>query len=104
MKGEIIVSNLFNILIMAIVLETCISAFFSVTALKEQERKMVIKTMREALTYLVAFLICFSIPQLRTFAKSGLKLGAKVDLVITTLLLGRLCGFIKELVYKIKGE
>lgn len=104
MKAEMIIGNLFNIIVMALILETAVSALFSITAVREHERKLLIKTMREAITFLAAFFLCFFIPEIRILSGSAIKLAPKVDMVITALILARFAGIIKDLIARLRGE
>lgn len=104
MKSEIIISNIFSLLVSALVIETAVSALFSITAVKDHERKVLIRTMREALTFLAAFFFCFFVPEVRIFAGSGIKITGMADLVVTALLIARVSGIIKDFTAKLKGD
>ena len=84
-------SNIFLILVMAVVIEVSVSGIFSVKLINDvlsTENAKIIKTM---LVFLVAFGLCYNLPQLRIFYHSKLakKLPKMIHIVLTILVLAR---------------
>ncbi len=104
MKSSVIISNIFSLFVVAIVIETAVSAFFSITAVKEHERKVLMKSMREAITFLAAFFFCFVVPEIRIFKESGIKITGMADTIISALLIARMSDIVSGLISKLKGE
>ena len=104
MKSDIIISNIFSLFVIAIIVETAVSALFSITAVKEHERKTLMKSMREAITFLTAFLFCFVVPEIRIFRESGIPITGMADTIISALLIARMSDIVRGLISKLKGE
>jgi hypothetical protein len=104
MSGYQLVGNTINLLIMGIIIESVVSAVFSITAVKMVNRSLVVKTSREAITYGLCFLLLFFVKNLRLFANTGIAVPELIDYIITSLVTARFTMVVKQLFDRITGN
>lgn len=105
MKGEILIQNFINLFLVGIILETALSAIFSLSTVKDFESRKPFQAARDIITLIVAFFICYEIKSFKIFKGTGVKIPAIIDMIISALILSRMAIFIKDLISRIKrGE
>jgi hypothetical protein len=104
MNGDILIQNLINIFIISIILEAAVMAIFSMSALKGMNTNRAIESTRDAIIILVSFFLCFKVPSLRVFIRTGLEIPSILDIVISGLVLTRMTMFIRTMMARFKGE
>jgi len=104
MNGEILVQNVFNLFIFALIIEAAIMAIFSMSALKEMSSSMQFQTARDSLILILAFVLAYMIPILTLFKGTGIKLPYILDTVVSALVLTRMTYFIRDFFSRIKVE
>ncbi len=102
MKGEILIQNVFNLFVVAIILEASIMAIFSMTALKDITNSKPVEAARDALILILAGVLCYKVKLLTVFGGTGINLPFILDTVISALVLTRMTNFIKDFFQKIK--
>lgn len=104
MNGEILVQNVFNLFIFALIIEAAIMAIFHMSALKEMSSSMQFQTARDSLILILAFILAYMIPILTLFKGTGIKLPYILDTVVSALVLTRMTYFIRDFFSRIKVE
>ncbi len=104
MNGEILIQNIINIFIIALILEASIMAVFSMAAFKGIEASRAVESARDAIIIIVAFFLCYKVEALRIFRRTGLAIPTIIDIVISTLVLTRITIFIRQLMSRFKNE
>ncbi len=102
MNGEILIQNVFNLFIIAIILEASIMAIFSLTALRDLSEMKPVEAARDALILILAFVMCYKVDILTLFRGTGIKLPYILDTVISALVLTRMANLIKNFFARIK--
>ncbi len=102
MKWEILIQNVFNFLIIAIVIEMSIMAIFSMTALKEMGNSRPVQMARDTIVVLLALVLCYKVDILSLFLGTGVKLHQILDTVISALVLTRLTNLVRDFFSKFK--
>lgn len=100
MNGSLFLTNFINLFIVAIILETSISAFFSIAAIRMVDNKLVVKTTREAITYIITFLMLYFMKEFRIFTDEAFKVPELVNYIVTSLITVRLSLFIRDIFAK----
>jgi hypothetical protein len=98
-----LLQGIFNMLLISLLVEGTVSAFFSITAVRSIETKRAVQTTREALTFLVCVLFVYMIESLQLFKACGLKFPHIGDLIISSLVLMRLSSFIRDLMNRVRS-
>ncbi len=101
MNTDILLQNIFNVFIISIILEFCISAIFSINLLKDFTESSVGQSVREGAIIIIAAVICYNVPVFRIFRRV-LELPYQLDWIISTLILVRMTFMIKGFLDKIK--
>lgn len=96
MNAEVLIQNVFNLFIIAIILEASIMAIFSMSAMKDISDMRPITATRDMVILLVSFFICYKVDMLSVFRGSGVKLPMLLDTLISALVLMRMTNFIRE--------
>jgi hypothetical protein len=104
MKGEILLQNVVNLFIIAVILEAAIMAIFTIEALKDMQPTRAIEATRDILVILVSLFICYKVDALRIFKDTGLKLPFVADTIISALVLARITNFIRQITSRFKQE
>lgn len=102
MKGDILIQNIFNLFIVAIILEAAIMAIFSMTALKDISDSKPIASTRDALILIVAVVLCYKVKKLTIFMGTGIVIPYILDTAISALFLTRMTNLIKDFFGRIK--
>jgi hypothetical protein len=102
MNAEILVQNVFNLFVVAVVLEAAVMAVFSLSILKRIEKNMVIDTVRDFAILILALFICYNVRKLNLFYGTGLRLPSLADVLISALFLTRMTILVQNIFSKIK--
>ncbi|MBN1534952.1 MAG: hypothetical protein JXA20_19950 [Spirochaetes bacterium] len=102
MRGEVLFQNIFNLFIIAVILEASVSAVFSISALQDISDTRPVKTARDVVVLLVALFLCFKVTMLGLFHNTGFEIPQVLDAVISALVLMRLANFIRDFFAKIR--
>ncbi len=87
MKFEILIQNVFILFVIAIIIESCAMAIFSLTALKDISENRTVQVTRDTFVVLLALLLCYKVELLSLFAGTGIKLHKYIDTAISALML-----------------
>lgn len=98
--NNLLLQNIITVFLMALVIEACVSILFSITAVRIVEHTMAVKTTKEAVTFITAFIVIFFMKSVRIFHGSGIYLPEIVDYIITSLVAVRFMLFIRNLFAK----
>ena len=104
MKGEILLQNVVNLFIIAIILEAAIMAIFSIDALKDLGASRAVDASRDAIIILVSLFICYKVGALRIFKGTEIRLPLVLDTVISALVLARLTNFVRTITSRFKQD
>ena len=104
MNGEMLIQNVFNLFIVAIILEASVMAVFSMTVLKGASSKKPVQIARDTLILILAFVLCYKVRMLTLFKGTGIKLPVYLDMAISALVLTRMANFIREFFSRIRIE
>lgn len=96
MKFEVLIQNVFILFVIAIILESCIMAIYSLTALKDISESRPAQVSRDALVIILALVLCYKVQLLSLFSGTGIKLHHYLDTVISALVLVRLTNLIGD--------
>ena len=102
MNGETLLQNVFNLFIMAIILEASVMAIFSLSTLKNLSSSRAFETTRDVIILILAFILCYKVSILTIFRGTGIKLPYILDTVISALVLTRMTNIIKSFLLKLK--
>jgi hypothetical protein len=103
MKSEILLQSLLNMLLISVLVEGTVSAVFSISAMRSIESKRVVQTTREAITFLVALMFVYILDSLKLFKASGINFPRIGDIIISSLVLMRLAGFVRDLMNRVRS-
>ncbi|PKL35135.1 MAG: hypothetical protein CVV44_23215 [Spirochaetae bacterium HGW-Spirochaetae-1] len=104
MNGEVLVQNVFNLFIVAIILESSIMALFSMSALKDISNSKPVEIARDSLILILALVLCYKVELLTLFRGTGIKLPLILDTAISALVLTRMTNFLKDFFSRIRLE
>ncbi len=104
MNGEILVQNVFNLFVIAIIIEAAVMAVFQISAMRDLESTKPFQTARDALILILAAVLCYKVQILTLFRGTGIKLPYILDTVISALVLTRMTYFIRDFFSRIKLE
>lgn len=102
MKFEMLVQNVFILFVIALIMESCVMAIFSMTALKDISENRPVQVARDCIVILLAFVLCFKVEMLSIFAGTGIHLHKYLDTAISALVLMRLTNLISDFFNKLK--
>jgi hypothetical protein len=103
MKGEILISNIFTLFVIAIILEASVMAIFSLNTFKSIYPKKPIQAARDLIVLGLAFVLCYKVEIITVFGGTLIKLPQILDVVISTLVLTRMTNFIGDVLTKFKS-
>jgi hypothetical protein len=103
MKSELLLQGLINMLLLSVVVEGAVAAVFSITAVRTIETKRVVQTSREVITFLVCVLFVYTVEPLRLLKASGINFPVIGDIIISSMVLSRLSGFIRDLMNRVRS-
>lgn len=104
MKGEILLQNVVNLFIIAIILEAAVMAVFSMDALKDMGATRAIEATRDAVVIVVSLFICYKVGVLRIFKGTGVDLPRIADIIISALVLARMTNFVRQVTSRFKTD
>ena len=90
MSGSQILENFFLFAVMALVLETSVSALFSIKIIDELLKNSLTKAIKSILVLMLAFFLVINIPQLKVLAGTKIKLDKIIHITLSALVLARL--------------
>jgi len=102
MNGEMLLQNVFNLFIIAIILEASIMAVFTTSILRSLGSSMPVATVRDVLILFLAFVLCYKVSMLTLFRGTGIKLPYLLDTVISALVLARMTNLVREFLGRLK--
>jgi hypothetical protein len=102
MKFEMLIQNVFILLVIALILESCVMAIFSMTALKDTSESRPVQVARDLIVILLALVLCFKVDLLSLFAGTGIHLHKYLDTAISALVLVRLTNLISDFFNKLR--
>jgi hypothetical protein len=102
MNGEVLLQNVFNLFIVAIILEASIMAIFSLSAMKRLESTQPLQMARDTLVLILAAVLCYKVEILTLFKGTGIKLPFVLDTIISALVLTRMTNLISSFLSRIR--
>lgn len=104
MKGELLIQNVFYLFVVAIILEACVMAIFSMTAIRDISENKPVQTARDVVILLLSFALCYKVEILTIFRGTGIQLPHLMDVVISGLVLTRLTNMVKDFFEKLRSS
>ncbi len=102
MKFEVLIQNVFILFIIAIIMESCVMAIFSLTALKEMSETRPAQVARDTIVIILALVLCYKVELLSLFSGTGIKLNHYMNTVISALVLVRLTNLVGDFFNKLR--
>jgi hypothetical protein len=102
MKFELLIQNVFILLVIALILESCVMAIFSMTALKDISETRPVQVARDTIVIGLAAILCFKVDLLSLFNGMGIHLHKYLDTAISALVLVRLTNLIGDFFNKLR--
>ena len=102
MNGDALIKNVFNLFVIAIILEASVMALFSMAILKDASRKKPVEIARDTLILALSLFLCYKVRLLTLFKGTGIDLPVYLDMVISALVLTRMSNFIREFIARIR--
>jgi len=102
MKFEMLIQNVFILLVIALIMESCVMAIFSMTALKDISENRPVQVARDVIVILLALVLCYKVDLLSLFAGTGIHLHKYLDTAISALVLVRLTNLISDFFNKLR--
>jgi hypothetical protein len=96
MKLEVLIQNVFILFIISIIMETCVMAIFSMTALKDISETRPVQIARDTVVLILALVLCFKVDILSLFTGTGIHLHKYLDTAISALVLVGLTNLIGD--------
>ncbi|HOT43637.1 MAG TPA: hypothetical protein PLM53_04215 [Spirochaetota bacterium] len=87
MKFDILIQNVFILFVIAIIIESCAMALFSLTALKDISENRPVQVARDTFVVILALLLCYKVELLSLFTGTGIHLHKYLDTAISALML-----------------
>lgn len=87
MKFEILVQNVFILFVIAIIIESCAMAIFSLTALKDTAESRPVLVARDTFVVILALVLCYKVELLSLFSGTGIHVHKYIDTAISALML-----------------
>lgn len=103
MNTNLLLNSLFTMLLVSFIVEGAVAAIFSITAMRVIETKRTVQTSREAITFIVGALLVYYIEPLRLFKAAGINFPLIGDIIVSSMVLMRLTGFIRDLFAKVRA-
>ena len=104
MNGDVLIQNIINIFVIAIILEAAIMAVFSLSSLKGLDATRPFEATRDAIIIIIAFFLCYKVNILRIFRGTGINVPRILDVIISALVLTRMANFIRQMMSRFKRE
>jgi|SRR3990172_1972932 branched-subunit amino acid transport protein AzlD len=96
MKFDVLVQNVFILFIISIIMESCVMAVLSLTALKDTSETRPVQIARDTIVIITAVLLCYKVDILSLFAGTGIHLHKYLDTAISALVLVRLTNVVGD--------
>ena len=87
MKFDILIQNVFILFVIAIIIESCAMAIFSLTALKDTADSRPVLVARDTFVVILALLLCYKVELLSLFTGTGIHVHKYIDTAISALML-----------------
>ena len=104
MNAEILVQNVFNLFIIAIILEAVIMAVFSISVLKKMQESTIANSVKEAVIFIISLFFCYNVRKVNLFYGTGLRLPELVDVLFSALFLARMTMLVQNIFAKLKSD
>ena len=102
MKFEILIQNVFILFVISIIMESCVMAIFSLTALKDISETRPVQVARDTIIVLLAVVLCYKVELLSLFSGTGIHLHKYLDTAISALMLVRLTNLVGDFFNKMR--
>jgi hypothetical protein len=97
-----LIQNVFILLVISLIMESCVMAIFSMTALKDISENRPVQVARDVIVILLALVLCYKVDLLSLFAGTGIHLHKYLDTAISALVLVRLTNLISDFFNKLR--
>ncbi|HNW30399.1 MAG TPA: hypothetical protein PKN50_18125 [Spirochaetota bacterium] len=87
MKFDILIQNVFILFVIAIIIESCAMAIFSLTALKDISENRPVQVARDTFVVILALVLCYKVELLSLFSGTGIHVHKYIDTAISALML-----------------
>ena len=104
MNGDVLIQNIINLFVMAIILEAAIMAIFSMSAFRDMKMTRAVEATRDVIVLLAAFFLCYKVDVLHVFRGTGLKIPVLFDIIISTLVLTRMTNFVRQVFNRLRQD
>ncbi|HMB19568.1 MAG TPA: hypothetical protein VKQ10_00745 [Spirochaetota bacterium] len=104
MNGDVLIQNIINLFVIAIILEAAVMAVFSMSALRDASSSRPIEATRDAIIIVIAFFLCYKVNALQIFRGTGLRFPDILDVVISALVLTRMTNFVRGFMSRFRQE
>lgn len=102
MKFEILVQNVFILFVIAIIIESCAMAIFSLTALKDTAESRPVLVARDTFVVILALVLCYKVELLSLFSGTGIHVHKYIDTAISALMLVGLTNVVNGFFVKLR--
>jgi len=102
MKFEILIQNVFVLFVISVIMESCVMAIFSLTALKDTYETRPVQIARDTIIVLLAAVLCYKVDIFSLFKGTGIHLHKYLDTAISALLLVRLTNLVGDFFNKLR--
>ncbi|MFC1671129.1 hypothetical protein ACFL20_12130 [Spirochaetota bacterium] len=96
MKVDILIQNLFNLFIFALIVEIAIMGIFSMTAIKDFSESRPVAIARDVIVLALAVFLCYKYSQFNVLKQTGISLTKILNTVISALVLFGMTNLIKN--------
>ncbi len=103
MNGEILVRNVFYLFIIAIILESCIMAIFSMSIFKRIDSTQPVQTARDVIVLALAVLLCYKVDAFLIFRETEIKVPYMLNVGISALVMTRMTNLIRDFFSRIRN-
>jgi len=104
MNIEVLIQNIINLFVVAIIIEAAVMALFSMSSLWDMGSKRPVVATRDGIIIIVSFLLCYKVEVLSVFRKTGMNLPAMIDVIISALVLARMTNFVNSFMSRMRRE
>lgn len=104
MNIEVLIQNIINLFVVAIIIEAAVMALFSMSSLRDMGSKRPVVATRDGIIIIVSFLLCYKVEVLSVFRKTGMNLPAMIDVIISALVLARMTNFVNSFMSRMRRE
>ncbi len=104
MNIEVLIQNIINLFVVAIIIEAAVMALFSMSSLRDVGSKRPVVATRDGIIIIVSFLLCYKVDVLSVFRKTGVSLPNLIDVIISALVLARMTNFVNNFMSRMRRE